>query len=422
MRNQTRIIIAGMMGNLIETFDISICSFLSIYLAKYLIDAPESGVMLIFITFFAGYLARPIGALCLGLMSDHYGRKAVLALSILSMGIATALIGVIPSNLGEVSLYTLLVLRIIQSFSCGSEHLNSSIYLVENAEPGQKGYLGSWGVFGSTAGKFVASLAALCVSSAVYFFPQFEWLIWRIPFMLALLGSSIGLYVRLLIPESLEYVLHYAENPKPKFTTLLKLSLRYLHQHQLKSIYVFMLTSLGVSTTFLIYTYGPIQCHLYGQLSDKEIIISNLTALLLLMLLYPLLGKLSDKLEREKIIAYATVGLMLFFYPFSYYLSSDTLWKLVIAQCVLSVPAAAYYATISVMLAEMFPLELRCTVLSILYSAAASLSVGLTPLIAMVLTKHTGTPTAPTLLVILLGGITLTLMSRFNRFSRVSYA
>ena len=96
MRHQTRIILAGMMGNLIESFDMTICGLLAVYLAKYLIGDATKGIFFVFLTFFAGYLVRPVGAVVMGFLSDIYGRKIILAISILTMGISTALIGFIP--------------------------------------------------------------------------------------------------------------------------------------------------------------------------------------------------------------------------------------------------------------------------------------------------------------------------------------
>ena len=89
MKHQTRTILAGMLGNLVEAFDLAICGLLSVYLAKYLVGDSIQGLTIVFITFFAGFLARPIGAMVLGLLSDAYGRKITLAASILSMGITT---------------------------------------------------------------------------------------------------------------------------------------------------------------------------------------------------------------------------------------------------------------------------------------------------------------------------------------------
>ncbi|MFA6302202.1 MAG: MFS transporter [Legionella sp.] len=413
MKHQTRIILAGMMGNLIESFDMAICGLLSVYLAKYLVGNASEGILLVFLTFFAGYLARPIGALVMGLFSDIYGRKIVLAISILSMGISTAIIGFIPpkSTIGITSLFILLLLRITQSFCCGAEYLNSSAYLVENAPSSKKGYTGSWASFGTMSGKLLASLMVLVV---IYFntkYPELEWAIWRIPFIFALLGSSIGLYIRLCVPESLEYILYYSDRSKPKAGNLLTDSIQYAKENKLQTLYVFILSCLGVTTTAQIFTYAPMQAHLYGSFTDHQIMISNIISLIVLLCVFPIVGRLSDKVNREKIVIAASIGFLIFSQPFFYLLSNGNFHQLLLSQVLIAIPAGAYYATVPVMLAEMFPINLRCTVLSILYSVAASLSAGLAPLLSLLLVKKTEVASSPSLLVFVLVTGALLIMS-----------
>lgn len=404
MKHRTRIILAGALGNLIESFDMAICGLLSVYLAKYLIGDESKGLLIVCLTFLAGYIARPIGAMFMGMLSDLYGRKVTLAGSILAMGIATSLIGFIPPHnaIGMLSVLILLLLRIIQSFSCGAEYLNSSAYLIENADESRKGFSGSWASFGAMAGMLIASLVALAVTYFTKNYPELDWFIWRVPFMLALFGSSIGLYIRLCIPESMEYVMYYADRPKPKATNLFTESKQYIKTNKLQSLYVFILSCLGVTTTFQIYVYGPMQAHLYGTVSDHEIMISNIISLIVLLCVFPLIGKLSDKMNREKIVTAASIGFLLLSQPFFYLLSNGNFYQLVISHALIAIPAGAYYATVPVMLAEMFPINLRCTVLSGLYSIAASLSAGLAPIISLVLVKNTEVATAPSILIFVL--------------------
>ncbi|MDF1756937.1 MAG: MFS transporter [Legionellaceae bacterium] len=410
IKHRTRILLAGTLGNFIESFDMAICGLLSVYLAKYLIGDASKGLLLVFLTFFTGYLARPIGAMVMGLMSDIYGRKIILAASILSMGISTTLIGFVPANssIGIASLFILLILRIVQSFSCGAEYLNSSAYLVENAEDSSKGYSGSWASFGAMSGLMIASFVALVVTYFNQQYPEFEWAIWRIPFVFALLGSSIGLYIRLFIPESMEYIMYYSDRPKPKFGNLFTESFRYIKANKLQAVYVFILSCLGVTTTFQIYIYGPIQAGLYGSFTSHEIIWSNIISLAVLLCVFPIVGRLSDKINREKIVIAASLGFLILSQPFFYLLSYGNFHQLVIAQALIAIPAGAYYATVPVMLAEMFPIKLRCTVLSVLYSTAASLSAGLAPLLSLILVKNTGVASSPSWIVL---GLAITTIS-----------
>jgi MHS family proline/betaine transporter-like MFS transporter len=415
MKHQNRIILGAVFGNLIEAFDMAICGLLSLYLAKYLFGNNHHGLMLIFITFFAGYLARPLGAFVLGLFSDVYGRKITLACSILAMGVSTAAIGLIPSyqSIGMNSMIILVILRIVQSFSCGVEYLNSSAYLVENAELHQKGYAGSWASFGSAGGLLLASIVTFGVTLGGFHFPEYEWLIWRVPFILALLGSSIGLYIRLFLPESLEYIVYYADNPKPEVAKVFKGALRYCFKNKIKSIHVFILSCLGVTTTFLFYIYGPTQAHLYGQFSDNQIILANIMSLIVLMSVYPIAGRLSDKVNPSKLVILACFGFVILAQLFFAALSSENYFHFVLLQCLISIPSGIYYAIVPVMLTNMFPINLRCTVLSVIYSVAASLSAGITPILSLYLLQKTHMPSAPGLLVVSL--VSIMLLSMFLR-------
>ena len=163
---------------------------------------------------------------------------------------------------------------------------------------------------------------------------------------------------------------------------------------------MFTLSCLGVTTTIQIYIYGPIQAHIYGNFTDQQIIVSNIISLIVMLFLFPFVGKLTDRVSRTKIVIASSMGFLTLTLPFFYTLSYGSYQQLILMQSLISLPATAYYATVPVMLAEMFPLRLRCTVLSFLYSIAASLSAGLTPLLSYVLLNQTQISTSPSLLVI----------------------
>jgi len=419
MKHQSRIILGVLLGNLIEAFDMAICGLLSVYLARYLIGEGSRGLIVVFSTFFAGYLARPLGAFALGLFSDVYGRKITLAASIIAMGIATAGIGFIPSHevIGGYSMILLLILRVIQSFSCGVEYLNSSAYLVENAKVSNKGFSGSWASFGSTAGLLTASIVTLMVTWVVQIYPQTESYIWRVPFILALIGSSIGLYIRMCLPESLEYILFYSEQPKPNVEKIFKDAFKYCLQNKIKSLHVFFLSGLGVTTTFLFYIYGPTQAHIYGLFTDNQILISNIVSLIVLLCAFPIAGKLSDKISQDKLVIIASCGFVVFSNLFFSTLASGNYLYFIIAQSLISIPSGIYYATVPVMLTNMFPLNLRCTVLSVIYAVAASFSAGFTPLISLILMQKTHSSSSPALIIaglVLMTFVTL-VIKRFHQ-------
>lgn len=401
MNIKHKIMMAGMIGNLAEAFDMAISGLLSVFLAKYLTSNTKDGLFLILTTFFLGFLARPIGALILGVCSDLYGRKKTLAASILIMGVSTACIGMIPSYafLGGWSVFFLLTLRIIQNLSCGAELMNSSSYLVESTHSG-KGFSGSWAAFGATAGTLLASMLLCVITITFESHPSLEWFLWRIPFLFALVGALIGLYVRLFIPESKEYVLHYATVSKPMFRELLTQSYHHIRLYKTHAICVFLLSGLGVSATCLMYIFPSIQVNVYHNFTLAQILISNILSLTVMLVCFPWMGKLSDVLNKTIVIRYASMALLVILYPFFHTLSAGSFRQLIVIQAVIAIPAAAYYATVPSFLAELFPLGLRCTVLSVIYASAASLFGGCVPLLSLYLINVTHSPTSPLLIVL----------------------
>ncbi|HAU1759662.1 TPA: MFS transporter, partial [Legionella pneumophila] len=206
------------------------------------------------------------------------------------------------------------------------------------------------------------------------------------------------------------------------FKNLLSESINYIKDNKIQSVYVFFLSCLGVTTTFQIYIYGPMQAHLYGHFQDHEIILSNILSLIVLLAVFPLVGKLSDKINREKIVIFASLGFLILSQPFFYVLSHHDIFNLLLGQTLIAIPAGAYYATVPVILSEMFPIKLRCTVLSILYSTAASLSAGLAPLISLLLVKNTGFPSSPSLLVYgLIGAVFITIKLKRGHQINLNY-
>lgn len=402
MQHPHKILLAGLMGNLIESFDMAMCGLLSIFMAQYLTQDSHASVLIVLATFFISFLARPVGAIILGLCSDIYGRKKTLAASILIMGLSTAMIGLIPSYqmIGQWALICLLVLRATQSLSCGAEYLNSASFLVESFNPKSSGFSSSWVSFGATTGTLLASLLLLLMMRAVESNPAMAWLLWRAPFAFALFGACIGLYIRFSIPESKAYVLHYATRDKPLFRDVLKESRQYMMTHKTPTTCVFLLSNLGVTLTCLIYLFPSMQLGADNPFTFREILTSNMVSLTVMLCALPFMGKLSDTGNRTHFIRYAALALLILLCPFFYILHAGSFKALLLLQAVMAIPAALYYASVPAFFTEQFPMRLRCTALSLIYSIAASISGGLVPLVSLCLIKSTQHPLSPIMIVL----------------------
>ena len=407
MKHEKKIILGGLIGNLVEAYDVAICGFMAFYLSKYIIGDGEQGVGIVFGLFFIAYIARPLGAFILGMLSDIYGRKNVLMGSIVVMGLATTAIGLLPTNqsIGLLAAFALLVLRIIQSIACGSEFLNSVSFLVESGQDKGKGFRACFTSFGIMSGMLIASLTTELLFSRMT--PDNEYWVWRLPFLFAGIGTLAGLYVRMNIPESLQYILYYSNKPKPKAHEIITQSMKLFKHHPFLFNYAFVTSFLSVASTFLFYVYVPIHAQLHSTFSKSQIFLSNTCSLLLILALIPLFGRLLDKVDRLKMIQFATAGFLVLVYPFIYALNFGNYPVFFMMQLLVTIPAACYYVVSSVLLTDIFPIQVRCTTLSITYSIAASLGAGLIPMISMYLVNKTHILTSPSWIVVAVAAIAM---------------
>lgn len=407
MKSQHKVILAGLVGNLVEAYDIAICGYMAFYLSKYLTNPDSNNVGLVFTLFFIAYIARPLGALLLGGLSDIFGRKNVMMLSIIIMGLSTTCIAAIPeySHIGFYATFSLLMLRVIQSLACGAEFLNSASYLVESGKDDKKGFRGSFTSVGVMSGILIASIITELTNLNAS--PITEAWLWRIPFIIAGITTLVGFYIRNSVPEGLQYVLYYSDKKKPSVTTLFKSTIEYFKQKPFLIYFAFATSFLNVGITFLLYIYIPIHAKQHHSLSTNQVFLGNILSLMTVIGLVPLFGYLQDKIDRLQMIKWATIGLLIGIYPFVYTLNYSSYSSFLTTQLLLSVPTACYFGVASVLLTDLFPLQIRCTVLSLTYSLAASLAGGLIPLLAMGLVNKTHILTSPSWIIIVLACIAM---------------
>ncbi len=135
--------------------------------------------------------------------------------------------------------------------------------------------------------------------------------------------------------------------------------------------------------------------------------ISNIFSLLFVSILIPAFGWLSDRQDRLKMLMFASSGLLMMTYPFMHVINYGNAGYFIVMQLIISIPCACYYRVATVLLTELFPLQIRCTALSIVYSIAASLAAGLPPLLSDYLARTTLMPSSPSIIVMILSTIVL---------------
>ena len=202
-------IIAGSIGNVVEWVDWSIYGLAAPFIAAQFFPKSSSVTALLqtYGIFAIGFLIRPIGSLIIGPYGDKHGRNKALALSILMMGAGTGLIGVVPtySSIGLFAPFLLVFLRLVQGLALGGEWGAASAYIYELAPPNRRAFISSFRPCGTGMGFFLGS-GFVTVVTLVFSPATLQSWGWRVPFILAFLTAVLGLYIRLQVQESPEFL------------------------------------------------------------------------------------------------------------------------------------------------------------------------------------------------------------------------
>src|SRR6202022_1796016 len=204
-RMKKRAIVAAAVGTSIEWYDFFLYTAAAALVFPKLFfptSNPSTGLLLSFSTYFVGFAARPVGAAIFGHYGDRLGRKVTLIATLLTMGIGTVLIGLLPTytQLGVWSAVILTLLRALQGIGIGGEWGGSVLMAMEWNAGGKRGFVGSWPQFGVPVG-LVLSTGAFLVFNALTGSQFLVWG-WRIPFLLSIVLIAVGLYIRLGILET----------------------------------------------------------------------------------------------------------------------------------------------------------------------------------------------------------------------------
>ena len=383
-----RAVIASTVGTTIEWYDFFLYSAVTglVFAKLYFPNSdPLVGTLNAFAIYAVGFVARPIGAAIFGHWGDRLGRKAALIATLMLMGVATFLVGVVPTyaSIGIWGAIILTVLRFIQGVGVGGEWGGSVLLSMEWARTNHhRGFVASWPQWGVPAGLFLSTLAVLAFSAISG--DAFATWGWRIPFLISIVLVGIGLWIRLGIMET------------PIFRRLLaedrveKAPVAEVFRRQPREVFLSAFARMGEQAPFYVFT-AFVFAYGVGELKVTRdlLLVSVLVASVVSFFTIPIAGHLSDRYGRRKVYLIGAVMTGVFAWIY-FALLSTAVPFLVFLMIVLSlIPHDTMYGPQAALIAESFTGRLRYSGASIGYQLASIIAGGPAPLIATALLAAT---------------------------------
>ena len=372
--------VASVVGTSIEWYDFFLYGtaaaivFPAVFFPK---SSPYAGTLESFATYAVGFAARPVGAAIFGHWGDRIGRKATLIITLLMMGLASALVGVLPgtATIGIAAPILLVVLRLLQGLAVGGEWSGSVLLSMEWGKQRRRGLMASWPQMGVPIGLLLGTGAMTAI--ALSYPDAFKAWAWRIPFLASLLLVAIGLWVRLKVLETPLFAQLVEKR------TVAKVPVVEVIRRYPKEIVLSALLRMSEQAPFYLYTafaLAYIKDHLH-QTEGLGLAAVTVGGALELFLI-PVFGNLSDRLGRRRVYATGAVLTGVVAFPFFVLLNSGAAGLIILGVALIAIPHAIQYGPQSSYIAENFPTGLAYAGSGLGYQAASLIAGGPAPLLA----------------------------------------
>jgi metabolite-proton symporter len=351
---------------------------------------PLTGTLLAFATYALGFVARPVGGIVFGHFGDRIGRKRLLMLSLVLMGVATVLIGLLPtySAIGIWAPISLIALRLVQGFAVGGEWGGAVLMAAEHGDSARRGFWASWPQAGVPAGNLLAA-AVLSIMAALQSEADFLSWGWRVPFILSALLVIVGWYIRNRIAESPMFEAEIEASEAPS-----KVPAVEVLRERPKALVLGAGLRVGENISYYILTVFSLT---YLVDVSKESRSLALNALLIgaavQFFAIPLLALLSDRIGRRPVYALGAFGLAAWSFVLFSLLGSGDHASIVLALVVGLVLHGTMYGPQAAFITELFPTRIRYSGVSLAYQLTSIVAGSLAPIIALWLYKAFGSAT-----------------------------
>ncbi|MGI5219379.1 MFS transporter [Nocardia sp. CA-290969] len=382
-KDRRRALISSFLGSTVEYYDFVLYGAAAglVFPALFF---PETiglalGSSLSFVVLLAGYISRPVGGVLFGHFGDKIGRKSVLVITLMVMGLVSVCIGLMPTyeTIGIAAPILLVVLRIVQGLAVGGEWAGATLMAAEHADQGRQGFSASVAVAGGPAGSVLATLV-LGLFAGLPDDAFFSWG-WRIPFLLSAVLVIVGLYMRYRVTESP----YFSEARRAGEIRTGVPILRVLRRYPLSSLYGILATAGPLFMQALLAVWLVPYVAAQGVVSRQEALYMLTFSSVLHIFAIPLFAWLSDRYGRRPVmLAGAGVSVALVFPMFALF-NSGSYWLYALGFVVGNpIIQASMYGPIGAFLAEKFETLDRYTGVSVTFQLGSVLGAGTAPLIA----------------------------------------
>lgn len=398
-RTVRRAMLAGSLGTLIEYYDFSVYGYLAVVIAPQFFpsDDPAASLLAALAVFATGLVVRPVGGVFFGWLGDRWGRRKALVSSVLCMGVASSITGLLPtySQIGVAAAVLLLLTRLVQGISTGGESVGAYTYIYESAPPRRRAFLGAVTPIGSNLGFMFAAATAGVISALATKDQMADWG-WRLPFLMAVPLTLFCLWARLRIEDTPEFeeAARRADIPTAPIREVLS-----THRAAL-------LQSIGLSMAqggaiFLGLTYiGIYLSNDLGYDSTQVLWLSAGVVLVTVLLMVPA-GWLASRFGSRRILLCGLLGFLVTAYPAMMLMGRHSLTLAALAYLLFMLSSAFVQVPAASLWPHLFDRRVRYTGMAIGYNIGTVLAGGTAPYIATFLVQRTGNLLSPAFFVIL---------------------
>ena len=376
---------------------------------------PVIGVLLSFLSLGIGFIARPVGAILFGHIGDRIGRKKSLIWTIVLMGTATGVIGLLPdyNTIGLWAPALLVTLRLLQGLAVGGEWGGAILIATEHAEPRKRALYAAIPQIGSPVGTIMVTGTFLALTQVSQ--ETMEAGLWRVPFLLAFPFMAIALYLRFAIEETPVFKDVAEHQSVPRVPVL-----EVLSTQRLPVLIAAAASLLGIGSYFLMTTYT--QAYGTGQLglSSDTVLYAALVGSVLQLATIPAFGWLATKIGSARMVAAGAAATLLISFPLYWVISTADQTTYILAILLGGIAPTAAWAALGGLMADLFPARTGFTALSLAYSFAGILA-GFTPAVTQAFASatdsawwHPGVVLALMSLVTIAGALAAARMTRRN--------